>query len=78
MTCTVLSPAHATNNLPSGATVMSFGRSPTVMSRSRLFLSVSIALTLRLPQLLIDPSQPVMQASVPRSRGKSFRGPYLR
>src|SRR5256712_2016664 len=52
MTCTVLSPAHATNNLPSGATVMSFGRSPTVMSRTRLFLSVSTTLTLRLPQLL--------------------------
>src|SRR5438552_1023268 len=52
MTCTVLSPAQATNNLPSGATVMSFGRSPTVMSRTRLFLSVSTALTLLLPQLL--------------------------
>src|SRR5436190_8481541 len=52
MTCTVLSPAHATNNLPSGAKVMSLGRSPTVMSRRRCFFSVSRTLTLRLPQLL--------------------------
>src|SRR6266511_628801 len=52
MTCTVLSPAHATNNLPSGATVMSLGRSPTAMSRTRRLVSVSTTLMLRLPQLL--------------------------
>ena len=34
------------------ATVMSFGRSPTVMSRTRFLVSVSTALTLLLPQLL--------------------------
>ena len=52
MTCTVLSPAQATNSRPSGASAMSLGRSPTAMSRTRRPFSVSTTLTLRLPQLL--------------------------
>ena len=52
MTCTVLSPLHATNSRPSGASAMSLGRMPTGMLRTRRFSRVSTTLTLRLPQLL--------------------------
>ena len=52
ITCTVLSPEQATNKRPSGARTMSFGRTPTLSSRSFLLLWVSTTLTLRAPQLL--------------------------